>query len=177
MGKKFFLIPNLTLSCHNLMPFIADALVPACIWLSLHHPMEAPTTCPMGQVCSKPLPPATHFFRLISLFLATPRALCAFCALGGATFTASFFPATTWFLRACLDENKGIQALHSGKQDTPCRGASPLPSGQWASPPTTGGSQEAPGPPPSTEALTLVISPNADLFLGPPWGDDEDLLA
>lgn len=28
-----------------------------------------------------------------------------------------------------------------------------------------------------TEALTLVMSPNADLFLGPPWGEDEDLLA
>lgn len=28
-----------------------------------------------------------------------------------------------------------------------------------------------------TEALTLVMSPNADLFLGPPWGEDEDRLA
>ena len=36
------------------------------------------------------------------------------------------------------------------------------------------GGTKAPTP---TEALTLVMSPNADLFLGPPWGEDGDLLA
>jgi len=37
----------------------------------------------------------------------------------------------------------------------------------------TGGTEA----PTLTKALTLVMSPNADLFLGPPWGEDGDLLA
>lgn len=106
----------------------------------------------MGEICSKPLLTATHFFRLISLFLATPKALCAFCALGGATFTASFFPATTWFLRACLGQNRSLQGLQSGKQDMPCRETSPLPNGMGHDPPPWGayGGHQSPHPHRST---------------------------
>lgn len=122
-----------------------------------HHPKESPPTAAAASHPS-PISPGYSLFQVGFVVLGSggPR------RLAGGGFHPILLPRHRLVLVSLV---LGWES-EEGRGEKKKRGTEP-----W------GALRRAAQPPPHKAALTLVRSPNAERFLGPPWGEDGDRLA